>query len=163
MAKNHYDRKRSIYSHKKGKALKFAEAWVDHYIQFGCDPDRKDLYMKIVAPKGSVDKGDVEECHEYEDETRIIDARRAATTFITRYEIKEWVDEQKILQAQQYSSLVKDDYIKILNSMVVDTSASYTERMKALQQVTKMLGIEGASKLETSGGFSINMDWKLEE
>lgn len=163
MAQNHYDRERSIYSHKKGKALKFAEAWVDHFIKFGCDPDRKNLYMKYVATEGSVDKSDVEEGHIYEEETKVIDARRAANTFIKRYQIKEWVDEQKILQAQQYSSLVKDDYIKILNAIVVDTTASNSDRMKAMQQVTKMLGIEGASKLETTGGFSINLDYKKED
>jgi hypothetical protein len=156
----HYDRPRSIFSHKKGKAIAFGEAWVDHYVKFGCDPDKKELYLSIVAGEGVVDRMD----EDYKEEGVIrIDARNAAQTFIRRYKIKEWVDEQKILQATSYSKLVKDDYVGVLNAIIVDKASSNSDRMKALQQVTKMLGIEGASKIEQSGGFSLNMDYKKDE
>ncbi len=157
------DGQRPIYSHKKGKALRYAEAWVDHYIEFGCDPDRKDLYLKHVADEGTIDKYDVEDGMVIDEDTKVINARKAADTFIRRYSIKEWVDEQKKLASCSYSTLAKDDYIKILNSIVINTKLNVSERLKAIQQVTKMMGCEGASKIDAMGGFTLNMDYKKED
>jgi hypothetical protein len=160
---NKNDGKRSIYSHKMGKAIKFGQAWVDHYIQFGCNPDFRTLYMEHVAQDGTVDKDDVSDEGELDDDCKVIDARNSAYTFIRRYEIKEWVDEQKIKELANRSSLVKADYLGILNAIIMNPESSNADRLKALQQVTKMLGIEGASKIEQAGGFSLRMDYKQGE
>jgi len=160
--KKDYDKKRSIYSHKQGKALKFGEAWVDYYIEFGCDPDPKALYLEHVAVDGSIDKDDFDEDTKM-DGKKVINARNSAYTFMKRYGIKDWVMAQKQIQAENRSVYIKEDYISMLNAIAGDPKASSGERMKAIQQVTKMLGIEGASKIEADGGLMINMDFGLEK
>lgn len=154
-------KKKSIYAHRTGKALKFGEAWVDYYIEFGCDPDPKDIYLKTVAVEGAIDRDDVEDGMEL-DGMKVINARNSAYTFMKRYEIREWVQAQKQIQAENRSVFVKEDYISMLNAIASDPNASSTERMKAIQQVTKMLGLEGASKIEQAGGFTLNMNYEIE-
>ena len=165
MPVNKYDRQRPIYDHRQGKALKYGQAWLDHYIEFGTQPNFKQLYLEIVAKEGTLDKYDIEDMDEKEigADAKVIDALNSAYTFIKRYSIREWFKEQKVKELTTRSSLVKDDYIGILNAMIMNNDVPNADRLKALQQVTKMLGIEGASKIEQSGGFRLNMDWKKED
>jgi len=83
--------------------------------------------------------------------------------FIRRWRIREWVNEMKLKELANRSKLSKGDYINIYNAIILNPKSSNSEKIKAMIGATKMLGIDGATKIEQSGGFNINLDYKLAE